>query len=383
MWLSIPSARILPTEQVSVRLGLLFVSEPGKKRPEAEPDEISSSRSRPPSCQRAGRAPLLPAPSRVRRRRRRRQAQRRRRQRRRQRRQRRRRPSASTPRQSGQSFARITCRPLLASSCLDVYGFQVPLKHVITFRNVRKSTGRDGTMWLANWNSLVRAAASDSAFPAGAASLGAPLVACRCSTDAALDEYVWRARARRPRQTYWQLSSAEERLLHLDHALVKQIDWTCRTSPSTWALRRVGLRRPPPRAHHLRLVRRLRRICQSLNFIAAVFLLVGDEEGAFWLLAALCRSVVADYHTHHMSGLRIDTALFASLVAATMPKLHEHFEKLEVPIEILASQWWLCLYANVLPTATLLRAWGVYSRAAASTRSSPRRSLCFDATRRG
>ena len=26
-------------------------------------------------------------------------------------------------------------------------------------------------------------------------------------------------------------------------------------------------------------------------------------------------------------------------------------------MEILASQWWLCLYANVLPTSTLLRVW--------------------------
>ena len=32
---------------------------------------------------------------------------------------------------------------------------------------------------------------------------------------------------------------------------------------------------------------------------------------------------------------------------------------MQVPLEILASQWWLCLYANVLPTATLLRMWDV------------------------
>ena len=30
---------------------------------------------------------------------------------------------------------------------------------------------------------------------------------------------------------------------------------------------------------------------------------------------------------------------------------------MQVPLEILASQWWLCLYANVLPTTTLLRMW--------------------------
>lgn len=39
--------------------------------------------------------------------------------------------------------------------------------------------------------------------------------------------------------------------------------------------------------------------------------------------------------------------------------MHACMPCLQVPIEILASQWWLCLYANVLPTATLLRTWDV------------------------
>jgi len=97
--------------------------------------------------------------------------------------------------------------------------------------------------------------------------------------------------------------------------------------------------------------------CQSLNFIAAVFLLVADEEGAFWLLVALCRRVVPDYHTHQMTGLRIDTQLFSSMVAQCLPSLDSHFAELQVPTEILASQWWLCMYANILPTSTLLRVW--------------------------
>ena len=36
---------------------------------------------------------------------------------------------------------------------------------------------------------------------------------------------------------------------------------------------------------------------QSLNFIGAAMLLIADEEGAFWLLAALCARIVPDYHT--------------------------------------------------------------------------------------
>ena len=63
--------------------------------------------------------------------------------------------------------------------------------------------------------------------------------------------------------------------------------------------------------------------------------------------------------TTHISRPFIDTAAFVTLVSETLPSLHAHFVELDVPIEILASQWWLCLYANVLPTATLLRTWDV------------------------
>ena len=162
--------------------------------------------------------------------------------------------------------------------------------------------------------------------------------------------------------TYWQLASHAE-AMQIDPSVLKQIDSDLpRTFPQHMGFASdSGLRRA------------LRRVlvtyaaynasvgyCQSLNFIAACFLLVGDEEGAFWLLAALCKTVVPDYHTQAMAGLRIDTNLFASLVEVTLPQLHQRLVgELEVPIEILASQWWLCMYANVLPTATLLRTWDV------------------------
>jgi hypothetical protein len=45
---------------------------------------------------------------------------------------------------------RVTYRPLHDSEHvpLDVYGFEVPLAHVVAFSDVCKSTARDGSMWL-------------------------------------------------------------------------------------------------------------------------------------------------------------------------------------------------------------------------------------------
>jgi len=262
---------------------------------------------------------------------------------------------------------RITYRPLHVSETLplDVYGFEVPLQHVIAFRDVRRSTARDGTMWLHRWNKIMRQSTAASPLPAEAASLARSLYG---RVPLQHRPHLWlsltgaREMMRQSRLTYWEIAQTSEKV-SVDPAIIKQIDSDLpRTFPGHmgFALPSTGLRAA------------LRRVlvayasynvsvgyCQSLNFIAAVFLLVADEEGAFWLLAALCRSVVPDYHTHYMSGLRVDTALFASLVANTLPSLYARFCDLEVPIEILASQWWLCLYANVLPTATLLRTWDV------------------------
>ena len=305
---------------------------------------------------------------------------------------------------------RLTYRPHLDSELpVDQYGFQVGLQHVISFRNVRKATGKDGTMWLGQWNNLLRRSRSNAALPAEAASLARSRYG---RVPLQHRPHLWmclsgaRSLMLAAPASYWDLAAAvESGATPLDASLVKQIDSDL---PRTFPQHRSF-------ANDTGLRQALRRVlltysaynvsvgyCQSLNFIVAAFLLVADEEGAFWLLVATCRSVVADYHTREMSGLRIDTAAFASLVATALPNLHKRFCELEVcrtsptdaacawarhresaaeippeippeipreippeippialqvPIEILASQWWLCLYANVLPTATLLRTW--------------------------
>ena len=68
--------------------------------------------------------------------------------------------------------------------------------------------------------------------------------------------------------------------------------------------------------------------CQSLNFVAAMLILVGGEEFGFWMLAAICADVIPDYHTHQMTGLRIDSQVAGALThvhcMCTACALHVH-----------------------------------------------------------
>ena len=99
--------------------------------------------------------------------------------------------------------------------------------------------------------------------------------------------------------------------------------------------------------------------CQSLNYVGAMLLvaLQFEEEAAFWMLAALVEQVLPDFYSRAMTGILIEQAVFASFVREMAPDVHSHFEELGVPLEMVSTQWFLCLYVNVLPVATLLRVW--------------------------
>lgn len=225
---------------------------------------------------------------------------------------------ASTATSTATLLIRATWRPTLndpeAKLPLDVYGFQVPLAHVLAFHRVRMATGRDGTMWLAQWNALMRRAGSNGPLPAEAGALASSRFG-RVPLQHRPHLWMCLSGARElmlaSSVTYWEHARlADSGEVPLDPALIKQIESDLpRTFPQHMGFATAtGLRDALRRvlvafsAYNVSV-----GYCQSLNFVAAVFLLVADEEGAFWLLVALCRTVVADYHTREMSGLRIDT----------------------------------------------------------------------------
>ncbi|XP_055611701.1 growth hormone-regulated TBC protein 1-A isoform X1 [Uranotaenia lowii] len=107
-------------------------------------------------------------------------------------------------------------------------------------------------------------------------------------------------------------------------------------------------------AHHNKTV----GYCQGLNYIAGLILIVTqNEESTFWLLKVLVEEIVPLYHTKKMENLITDIDVLSELVRVRVPDVHAHIEKLGLPWPVIATKWFICLYAEVVPTETALRIW--------------------------
>lgn len=95
--------------------------------------------------------------------------------------------------------------------------------------------------------------------------------------------------------------------------------------------------------------------CQSLNFIAAFFLLQLEEEAAYWLLTTLVQNYLADYYSRDLSGFKTDSLIFEMLVRTYFPEIHDNLFKLGLPLALCTASWFMCLYINILPIETVMR----------------------------
>ncbi|KAK5646956.1 hypothetical protein RI129_005420 [Pyrocoelia pectoralis] len=98
--------------------------------------------------------------------------------------------------------------------------------------------------------------------------------------------------------------------------------------------------------------------CQGLNYIAGLLLLVTkSEESSFWLLKALIEEILPKYYIRSMSGLLIDLEVLDEFVKKNEPAIHRHIKGVGMPWAVASTKWFICLYAEVLPTETVLRIW--------------------------
>lgn len=101
------------------------------------------------------------------------------------------------------------------------------------------------------------------------------------------------------------------------------------------------------------------RYCQGINFIAALLLVVfNDEEKAFWSLAAAIQRLGCEgYYSEGMILLRGDVQVLSSLMASKCPKVFRVFQENEIPLTSICSEWFITWFSKCLPVITTLRVW--------------------------
>ena len=90
--------------------------------------------------------------------------------------------------------------------------------------------------------------------------------------------------------------------------------------------------------------------CQSMNFIAALFLLFMDVEEAFRLIRITIEDVLPpDYYTCGMLGVRADEKVLLELLQHRLPKVFNHLQKLDINLSGFITAWFMSMYLNILP----------------------------------
>jgi len=98
--------------------------------------------------------------------------------------------------------------------------------------------------------------------------------------------------------------------------------------------------------------------CQGINFIAAVFLLVGfDDSTAYTAMTHLLQSVCPGYHDSSLEGFRRDALVLQCLVDKVLPDVSGALKKQNVPVDILAIDHFIALTARTWPLAATVRLW--------------------------
>lgn len=95
--------------------------------------------------------------------------------------------------------------------------------------------------------------------------------------------------------------------------------------------------------------------CQSVNFVAAFFLLLYDEEESFWLLYTLVKDYLPDYYSSSLMGFKTDSQVFEMLLKQYFPDISDMLFKLGLPIALCTAPWFMCLFINILPIETVMR----------------------------
>lgn len=95
--------------------------------------------------------------------------------------------------------------------------------------------------------------------------------------------------------------------------------------------------------------------CQSMNIIAALFLLYMGEEESFWMLCTVVENIVPEYYNKSLLGSQVDQQILDLLVSKNLAELDQHLKKLALPLQIISLPWFMCLFYSYIPEKAALR----------------------------
>uniref|UniRef100_A0A061QXG8 Tbc protein n=1 Tax=Tetraselmis sp. GSL018 TaxID=582737 RepID=A0A061QXG8_9CHLO len=100
--------------------------------------------------------------------------------------------------------------------------------------------------------------------------------------------------------------------------------------------------------------------CQSMNYVAALLLVATGkvEEDSFWLLVALLEGVLyPGMYANNLEGCHVEMKSLGKLLGKKDPRLALHMEKLGCDMNLVSTDWFLCLFCTTLPIETAARVW--------------------------
>lgn len=112
--------------------------------------------------------------------------------------------------------------------------------------------------------------------------------------------------------------------------------------------------------------------CQSMNFIAALLLIITNcnEQHTLYLLCIIIEQLTAInnninndnnntpttiyYYQNDLAGMHIDIYIFDQLVQQYLPNIYNKFNELQLTLLPITINWFLCLFINTLPIDIVL-----------------------------
>jgi len=88
--------------------------------------------------------------------------------------------------------------------------------------------------------------------------------------------------------------------------------------------------------------------CQSMNFIAALLLIVleHDEEQAFWMLSVIEERIVPDYHGPGILGCQADTRSFMDYIENFLPAIGAKLVDFNIIPDVAFISWFMTLFTT-------------------------------------